>query len=275
MAHEQPQLWVIAGPNGSGKTTITKSTGLDKKLPVINPDEIAYKISPDDVSKASVQAGREAIRQQNNAFQEKNSFAIETTFSGNRERKLLSIAKAEGYKVSLVFVGLEQPIINVCRVGDRVSQGGHHISVKDIVRRYQRSMDNLKKAFPIIDRLYVLDNSSKRYRLCLVKDKDYLRNLSKNMPTWIEKALPEKEKTQYQILLDLEDLKKRSKILSVGKNSKINKKMKLQTLNKEISRVKKSIARVGFIEKQQNQLLIRVGKIQVETQQLIKGLELG
>ena len=51
--------------------------------------------------------------------------------------------------------------------------------------------------------------------------------------------------------------------------------MKLQTLNKEISRVKKSIARVGFIEKQQNQLLIRVGKIQVETQQLIKGLELG
>ena len=175
MGSAQPQLWIIAGPNGSGKTTIAKDKGLYDRsdISVINPDEIAEKISPGNVEKASMEAGREAIRLQNTALKEKKSFAIETTFSGNREFKLIEKAKAKNFKVNLVYIGLKKPVTNIHRVKARVAQGGHHIPTKDITRRYKRSMENLTQAFDVVDRLFVLDNSGKKHRLCLVRENIY------------------------------------------------------------------------------------------------------
>ena len=49
-----PTLYVIAGPNGIGKTT-SDFTLIPQKIPVINSDEIASEIKNSGVANVSVQ----------------------------------------------------------------------------------------------------------------------------------------------------------------------------------------------------------------------------
>ncbi|MCL4460535.1 MAG: hypothetical protein M1297_02320 [Nitrospirae bacterium] len=93
-----PQLWVVAGPNGAGKTTIAERW-LASRIPVISPDTLAgiHGLSP-------LQAGKMAIREQEKLLSSRSSFAVDTTFSGNRELEMMRRAKAAGYKVNLIFI---------------------------------------------------------------------------------------------------------------------------------------------------------------------------
>jgi len=50
-------------------------------------------------------------------------------------------------------------------VKQRVQYGGHYVSPEDIVRRWNRSMDNLRKIRSSLDRLYLVDNSGEGHRL--------------------------------------------------------------------------------------------------------------
>lgn len=165
----QPQLWVVAGPNGAGKSTLADRY-LKDKLPVINPDNIARQINPaigSDMSSVAVQAGRTALQQQQEYLKQKASFAIETTLTGKRELRLMKEAKTQGYKVNLVFVGVDGPDMSTVRIATRVQSGGHHVTAKDVNRRYSRSMANLDDALKLADRGFVLDNSYSRRRLLL------------------------------------------------------------------------------------------------------------
>lgn len=181
------QIWIIAGPNGSGKTTLTERY-MEGKLPVINPDTIARNLNPQNPNdpKITVQAGRLALKQQRDMLTQGNSFALETTFSGNREIKLMKDAKAAGYKINLVYVSLDHPRANRVRVAERVAKGGHHVSAKDIVRRYERSMENVKDALKHADRAYVLDNSGKRTRMVVKLEKQQVKSVAINVPAWVK-----------------------------------------------------------------------------------------
>ncbi|MDP5210682.1 hypothetical protein, partial [Microbulbifer sp. 2205BS26-8] len=52
-------------------------------------------------------------------------------------------AKADGFDVMLLFVGINDPKKNVARVADRVKKGGHPVPVDKIISRYKRTMDML------------------------------------------------------------------------------------------------------------------------------------
>lgn len=81
-----PQLWVVAGPNGAGKSTLTRRY-LVGRLPIVDPDAIDRELDPTDPTRirVRVQAGREAIHQQEALLTASTDFAIETTLSGHRE----------------------------------------------------------------------------------------------------------------------------------------------------------------------------------------------
>lgn len=185
-------LWIIAGPNGSGKTTLVNfyQTKLKRDLLFVNPDDIAKQIDPsyDGRDTSLIQkAGKLAIERQNALLTEGISFGYETTFSGQRDLKKIQAAQAEGYNVKLVFIGLNSYIDNIERVNDRVRDGGHYVLPADIIRRYDRSMNNLKKAIDMADSIYIFDNSSDRHRLFVrMKNKKILR-YSWKMPEWIKK----------------------------------------------------------------------------------------
>jgi predicted ABC-type ATPase len=91
---EQPLLIVVAGPNGSGKSTLTAS-GLAGDAPVIDPDAIARSLNPDNPAAAAVSAGKEALSQQQDAIENKQTFAVETTLSGNGPLRLMEQAQGK------------------------------------------------------------------------------------------------------------------------------------------------------------------------------------
>ena len=183
-------LWVIAGANGSGKTSLVQKykSKLTDKVQFVNPDDIAKKIddSYDGKDMALIQrAGRETIKIQRELFKNGKSFGFETTFSGQRDLRIMQQAKDLGYNVKLAYIGLNSPINNIKRVNDRVVEGGHFVAPKDIVRRYDKSMANLLKGARLANSVYIFDNSKDNHYLVMkIRDNKIIRNIE-NKPKWI------------------------------------------------------------------------------------------
>ncbi len=178
------QLWVIAGPNGAGKTTLA-DRWLAHRIPVVSPDTLAASngLSP-------IQAGRAAIREQERLLESKASFALDTTFSGNRELDLMKRAAQAGYKVNLIFVCVESIALCLGRIQERVDSGGHDVPADDVLRRYSRSLENLVAAFDVTDRVFVLDNTKAKRRLLLSVDNGRVKHLSRMLPRWAKEVIP-------------------------------------------------------------------------------------
>jgi len=181
----RPQLWVIAGPNGAGKSTLADRY-IAGRIPVVNPDNIAYA----NPGMSPIQAGKLAITQQNQLLAARASFAWETTMSGKRELNLMTEAKAAGYKVNLVFVGIRDPAASMMRITQRVAAGRHDVPPMDVQRRFQRCMENLPGALQLADRALVLDNSGERRRLVLSQELQQTKRIAPNPPKWLVDALP-------------------------------------------------------------------------------------
>lgn len=179
------QLWVVAGPNGAGKTTVA-DRWLTLRVQVVSPDSIAMEqnLSP-------IQAGKATIRVQDRLLNAGESFAIDTTFSGNRELALMKRAAEAGYKVNLIFVCVESTQLCQGRVLERVESGGHAVPPEDIARRYSRSLENLTVALDLAERVFILDNTGKKRRLLLSIENGKVKHLSNNLPQWAKDAIPE------------------------------------------------------------------------------------
>ena len=159
----RPLLIVIAGPNGSGKTTITsqllKHDWLEDAV-YINPDIIARDKygdwnSPEAVLNAAIYC--EELREK--CIQEGKSLIFETVLSAPDKVNFIKRAIEKGYFVRLFFVSTENPQINASRIAKRVMEGGHDVPITKIISRYSKSILNCQKLAPFVDRLYVYDNS--------------------------------------------------------------------------------------------------------------------
>lgn len=179
-----PQLWVIAGPNGAGKTTLADRLVADR-IPVVSPDTIAAEqgVTP-------MQAGRMAVLEQERLFGCQESFALDTTFSGNRELALMKRAADVGYKVNLVFICVKSVALCKARILERVADGQHSVPSEDVARRYGRSLSNLPAAFVLAERVFILDNTRKKPRLLLSVENNRVKHLSRNLPQWAKEAIP-------------------------------------------------------------------------------------
>ncbi len=159
----RPILIVVAGPNGSGKTSLTKQI-LEhrwiKGCHYINPDDIAQDRFGDWNDPNSVlKAAKEASRQRYQCLAERRSCAFETVFSTPEKLSFVQAAKDEGYFVRMFFVGTDGPEINGKRITRRVMEGGHSVPIGKIIDRFGKSLANLSSAIPVCDRIYVYDNS--------------------------------------------------------------------------------------------------------------------
>ena len=92
------------------------------------------------------------------------SFAFETVMSEAGKVDLLKRAKAMGYRTYLYYVCIDDPMVNVDRVADRVSKAGHNVPVEKIVSRYHRSLSNAVSALPFTNRAYFWDNSGTSHK---------------------------------------------------------------------------------------------------------------
>lgn len=155
---------------------------------MIDPDAIARTINPNRPEDAAVAAGREAIRQQSNAIEARESFTIETTLSGARTMKLMDQAQTAGFRVELHYVSPGDPKMNIGRVAFRVEQGGHHVPTEDVLRRYARSTENLPRAIAKADSTTLYDSSGSAYtRVAAELDRDGFA-IKEDAPRWASAA---------------------------------------------------------------------------------------
>jgi predicted ABC-type ATPase len=158
----QPQLIMIAGPNGAGKSTITQRFRDNNLLPnnYINPDEIVLNMTEvvDPIERVYA-AAREADRQRQELLLARESMAFETVMSHSSKIEFAIAARAAGYRVTLIFVGVVSAEISILRVKQRVANGGHDVPRQKIVDRYDRVMSLLPQAIRAVDRALLFDNS--------------------------------------------------------------------------------------------------------------------
>ncbi len=183
------KLWIFAGPNGAGKSTLVAQY-VRGRMPVINPDEIGQSLTLKNGSATRVQAGRIAITQREAHLAAGDSFGIETTFTGHSELDFMRRARTAGYRINLVFVGLDDVQLSASRVRARVRRGGHDVPLPDVFRRFDRSMANLAPGLILADRSYVVDNSRTRRRLVLSRENGRVRHLAKAIPPWAIDVIP-------------------------------------------------------------------------------------
>lgn len=187
----KPKLLVVAGPNGSGKTTVTEQ-GLAHEwfagCEYINPDFIARDEfgdwnSPEAILKAATLA--EERREQ--YLLAGQSMAFETVFSAPDKVDFLYRAHRQGYFIRVFFVGTSDPAINAGRVARRVMQGGHDVPIPKIISRYFRSIAQCAAVASWVDRLYVYDNSTddREAQLILRASEGKLVKAYQTIPEWM------------------------------------------------------------------------------------------
>ena len=159
----RPVLIVIAGPNGSGKTTITskilKHEWLEGAV-YINPDQVAQDRFGDwNSPKAVMQAAQYCEEERETCLRNKQSLIFETVLSSEGKVDFIRRAREAGYFIRLFFVSTNHPSINSSRIAKRVMKGGHDVPIPKIISRYQKSIVNCKRCAAIADRVYVYDNS--------------------------------------------------------------------------------------------------------------------
>ena len=158
------RLYVLAGVNGAGKSSIGGAAIRAAGGEYYNPDEAARALmaanpglGQPEANAAAWQQGRKLLEQ---AIDQRLDFTFETTLGGNTMRVLLAEAAERGIEVRVFYVGLGSPEAHIERVRERVRAGGHDIPEEDIRRRYKYSLINLVKLLPVLTELKVYDNSA-------------------------------------------------------------------------------------------------------------------
>jgi predicted ABC-type ATPase len=160
----RPSVYVIAGVNGAGNSSVAGETFRQSGADYYNPDEAARRLVTANPSlkqtEANSAAWHEGVRLLKRAIDERLDFAFETTLGANTIPRLLRDAADAGIEIYVWYVGLESPELHLARVKARVARGGHDISEKDIWRRYEHSRLNLIELLPFLRALRIFDNSA-------------------------------------------------------------------------------------------------------------------
>ncbi len=190
-------LIVIAGPNGSGKTSVTSKILHHEWLEdseYINPDNVARDVFGDwNNQDAVLKAANYCNDWRERCLAEHKSHIFETVMSAGDKVDYILRAKEAGFFIRLFFVSTESPTINAKRVANRVLNGGHDVPIPKIISRYDKSIANCKILSSIVDRLYVYDNSiedAEAQLLFRLSDGELVKRYVEALPIWAFPILP-------------------------------------------------------------------------------------
>lgn len=192
----RPTLCIVAGPNGSGKTTTTTQllryewTGNSL---YINPDNIAQQQFGDwNSPEAVLKAAKEATRLRYECLEQRRDFVFETVFSSPEKLDFVRKAHEAGFFIRIFFVCTNTPEINIRRIGQRHREGGHAVPDDKVRDRYYKAISNLYDAMPLADRIYLYDNSvdgEKPVLLYRMHEGRLFKQYTEDIPDWAQMFL--------------------------------------------------------------------------------------
>lgn len=192
----KPTLCVVAGPNGSGKTSTTiqllANEWSDGSL-YINPDNIAQdKFGNWNSQEAVLKAAQYSTKLRYQCLNEKRDFVFETVFSSDEKIDFLRKAHDAGFFIRFFFVCTSSPEINITRITRRFLEGGHEVPISKIISRYYKSILNASEAVSFVDRAYIYDNSIENQLpqlLFRTAEGVIIKQYTKDIPEWAKQLI--------------------------------------------------------------------------------------
>lgn len=184
----KPTMIVLAGPNGAGKSTLYQVRVAPSFAgPFINADIIQLDELRNPSPEASYEAAQIATSRRAEYLAQGRDFVTETVFSHPSKLKLIDEARASGFIVIVMHVGVDSQELSVARVGARVEEGGHIVPEEKIRTRYARGAPFIRAAILKADRGLVFDNSrlNQPPNHCLTFSEGRLVFALPHLPRWI------------------------------------------------------------------------------------------
>jgi len=158
----KPTLYVLAGVNGAGKSSVGGMVLKLLGLQWYNPDTLARELMRElgmSQQDANIEAWTEGMRQLDAAVDKQKPFAFETTLGGNTVCRKIRAA-SNTHKIRIWYCGLNSPGMHMERIRLRVLNGGHDIPKEKVFERWKASRSNLIELIPLLTELSVFDNST-------------------------------------------------------------------------------------------------------------------
>lgn len=162
---EQPILWMIAGPNASGKSSFYNRTDIEGwggSVWIINPDLLTLrlieeeKLPEDEANKEALDRMYKWLEASIDVHQ---TIGLETVLSSDKYRELVKKAKTKGFEIRMIYIVLKNAEMQVERARIRVKEGGHYVPEQKIIDRRARSFKQLGWFINHVDQCYIFDNS--------------------------------------------------------------------------------------------------------------------
>ena len=155
----RPELVILAGPNGVGKTTFAQlnlKSFIDQGA-FLNADDIARDVNPSDVEAAAIDAGRRMLSRRKDFIERRQPFCLETTLATRTLLRFVHQAASAGYRTRLFFLFTPLPHLNELRVMQRIMRGGHNIETDTIRRRHKSGLQILASYWDAVDEAVIFD----------------------------------------------------------------------------------------------------------------------
>lgn len=180
-AAARPRLWIVAGPNGCGKSSAYDRSDVDEfggSVWIINPDLLTVRIR--DVEGLTQTAANLAAVQRiehwlDASIDTHQTIGVETVLSSSKYRRVVERAKRMSFEVRLIYVFLNSAELQMQRIALRVAKGGHAVPEKKVRARRNRSFDQLPWFFWHSDQVWIYDNSGTEPDLVGRKEGDRVR----------------------------------------------------------------------------------------------------
>lgn len=172
---ERPIFWIVAGPNGCGKSTFYNRTDIEGwggSVWIINPDLLTAKIVESecaDLETANLTAVQRIEKWLETSIDAYQTIGVETVLSSGKYRRLVERAHERGFEVRMIYVVLTSLELQLRRIRRRVAEGGHDVPAEKVASRRARSFEQLAWFAQRVDRCWIFDNSTGEPELVVAK----------------------------------------------------------------------------------------------------------